>query len=240
MGGAFQCPPGAPSGAVTMDWKLFYWMNFTGVLLFFFNRKPKPHMSRPSIDCEGVELYIYRKGTPSLHTSDPRVRPWALDRATGELAPRGAISSCPVGPCLWDTYTFQVADRQLAADQGINLTLQPHCLQTDWKHRVDQLLPVPQGVGGQGTYWGGGLLAPRCRADVHHRRGRVGGWQGEKTPSVPATCELGLGDHMKQRGERGRGGVRSKGRDEREAGSLSPHSPAPSCRPAGRKRRKTL
>lgn len=50
---------GLLGGAVTMDWKLFYWANFIGVLLFFFNRKPKPHMSRPSIDCEGgVELCI--------------------------------------------------------------------------------------------------------------------------------------------------------------------------------------
>ena len=29
MGGAFQSPPGAPRWAVTMDWKLLYWMNFT-------------------------------------------------------------------------------------------------------------------------------------------------------------------------------------------------------------------
>lgn len=50
-----QVPSSAHSGLLgvaTMDWKLFYWTDFIGVLLFF-NRKPKPHMSRPSIDCEG-------------------------------------------------------------------------------------------------------------------------------------------------------------------------------------------
>ena len=70
---------------------------------------------------------------------------------------------------------------------------------------MDQLLPVPQGVGGQGTNGGGGLLAPRWRADMLHRRG-AGDARGEKPPSVPATCEPGLGDHMKPSGERMRGG----------------------------------
>ena len=44
MGGAFQSPPGAPRGAVTMDWKLLYWMNFTGVLLFFKQKTKTTHV----------------------------------------------------------------------------------------------------------------------------------------------------------------------------------------------------
>lgn len=114
---------GLLGGAVTMDWKLFYWANFIGVLLFFFNRKPKPHMSRPSIDCEGGWSCAFRKGTPPpLHTSDPQVRPWALGSW-----PHVELFPAPLQIHASRTHTpSQVANRQLAADQGINLTLQPH------------------------------------------------------------------------------------------------------------------
>ena len=65
----------------------------------------------------------------------------------------------------------------------------------------------------------------------HASQGREGGGdgRGEKPPSVPATCELGLGDHMKQSGERMRGGVRSRGRDEKGSGKPESSQLSPSC-----------
>lgn len=59
-----------------------------------------------------------------------------------------------------------------------------------------------------------------------HRRG-AGDARGEKPPSVPATCEPGLGDHMKPSGERMRGGVRSRGRDEKGSGKPESSKPSP-------------
>lgn len=92
---------------------------------------------------------------------------------------------------------------------------------------------MPQGFGAREPTGGGGLLAPLCRAWLPHasqvREGGGGNGRDEKPPSVPATCELGLGDHMKQSGERMRGGVRSRGRDEKGSGKPESSQLSSSC-----------
>ena len=74
-----------------------------------------------------------------------------------------------------------------------------------------------------------GSWLPRTGWTCITGEGRWGDGRGEKPPSAPATCELGLGDHMKQSGERMRGGVRSRGRDEKGSGKLESSQLSPSC-----------